>query len=129
MNDYTISIDESRCIRCGECGKECGRAGTGATGIRIDPRNPACTKCRHCYAVCPKGAIVIKNGAGIPITTGDGMPPIGYEELTGFLAFRRSTRRFLPKEIPEKILGRILATVSHIPSGGRYPGDPPAGLH
>jgi nitroreductase len=56
----------------------------------------------------PKGAIMVNNGSGIPVPTGEGMPPIGYEDLGGFL----------PKDVPEEILGRILAVASYTPSGG-----------
>lgn len=44
--------------------------------------------------------------------------PIDPDSLRNFLASRRSTRRFLPDEIPEKTVRGLLDTARHTPSGG-----------
>jgi len=52
-------IDESICVRCGLCVKQCPvqaivRGEDGA--YRMDPS--ICVRCGQCMLVCPRGAIV-----------------------------------------------------------------------
>ncbi len=50
---YRLTVDESKCIRCGKCAQVCG--------MDVDPvKHPQsieCIRCGECAAACPTGAI------------------------------------------------------------------------
>jgi nitroreductase/ferredoxin len=111
MGILTIEIDESRCTSCGTCARECGRMKG-----RVTPGSDGCGGCLHCYAVCPSHAITLRDGSSTDELAGE--PSIGYEQLKGFLASRRSTRHFLASEVTEETLSRLLDAARYTPSGG-----------
>ncbi len=111
MGMFTIEINETLCTSCGACARECGKG-----KARVAPRADGCSECLHCYAVCPAKAITVR-GVPAPKAPADGTF-IGFEEIEGFLSSRRSTRRFLPDELPGETLSRLLDAARYTPSGG-----------
>jgi nitroreductase/NAD-dependent dihydropyrimidine dehydrogenase PreA subunit len=111
MSVFTIEVDESLCTYCGTCARVCGRG-----NARVAPGTGDCGGCLRCYAVCPSKAITVCNDSMPEVPTGGSS--IGFEELEGFLASRRSTRRFLPDEPSTETLDRLLDAARYTPSGG-----------
>ncbi len=61
---YRVMIDETNCIKCGKCFRECpvnAVSGSKQTGYLIDCR--VCTRCNHCLAICPVETIVKVSGS------------------------------------------------------------------
>jgi MinD superfamily P-loop ATPase len=87
--NYTITINESRCVSCGTCAEECQRhLPVHRVGEPTDV-GLECISCLHCYAICPQGAISIDFDESIAV------PEQGNEteSLINLTARRRSCRR------------------------------------
>jgi ferredoxin len=100
-----VTVDEELCLGCGECLRECPN-GPSTSGRHVDHGNVLCARCLHCYAVCPQGAIRLED-TGAARVNGNGHA-VAADELEGFLAHRRSVRRFRDEPVPEEVVERIV---------------------
>ncbi|MGO9410287.1 MAG: nitroreductase family protein [Spirochaetia bacterium] len=114
MSMIAIEIDMEQCTNCGACIRECGH---GGPQVLRDHAWATCEKCFHCFAVCPSGAITVRDGTNLA-DDAEPTPPIGIQELTNFLASRRSVRHFLPDVVPENLLTKLFRAAAYVPSGG-----------
>ena len=118
-----LTIDDTLCQLCGACVQECNRhwVATGhrsaATAMRVDPSEPDCIQCLHCYAVCPSGAIRLSE-AYTPLAAPEAWREVRPGALESLLAVRRSTRRFQRKPVPRELIAQVVAAGRHVPSGG-----------
>lgn len=112
-------INESRCIKCGECVEDCVRniiAFTGDYPSIIPGRENECIECQHCYAVCSEGAVSIL-----------GLDPDKAEPMEGkfpdpgalatLLRGRRAVRRYKKEPLPWETIRSLLEVVAHAPTG------------
>jgi nitroreductase/NAD-dependent dihydropyrimidine dehydrogenase PreA subunit len=112
--NYTIKIDESRCLACGTCAKECQRhlpvhrVGEPVAGAL------ECIGCLHCYAVCPQGAISVDLGDEAAL------PEVGAEAESFFdlIGRRRSCRIFKDRQLEPDTLNTLTRAAAYVPSGG-----------
>jgi nitroreductase/NAD-dependent dihydropyrimidine dehydrogenase PreA subunit len=112
---YSISVDQSKCIDCGACARECARhlpvyrnGQNGGNGLD-------CAGCLHCFAVCPQGAVVVE---GLESNDHGQAPPISPAAMRGLLARRRSYRSFEERPIEPQTLETLIRAAACIPSGG-----------
>jgi nitroreductase/NAD-dependent dihydropyrimidine dehydrogenase PreA subunit len=112
-----IAVDPTRCQECGECVRECVRHQTIPSGTHVDHSSPLCSRCLHCYAVCPAGAIVLSE-AYVPLDDDRREHEVTPERLQYLMAYRRSTRRFQEKPLPRDLIERVVQAGRYIPSGG-----------
>lgn len=120
-------INKDKCIKCGKCINTCSgmvlEFGEDGYPYMKDFERfgwRGCWRCEHCLAVCPKGAISIlgKNPE-------DSMPLPPKEMGTymeQLITTRRSCRRFLDKNVDDKIITGMLAAMSAAPTGGNAQG-------
>jgi nitroreductase/NAD-dependent dihydropyrimidine dehydrogenase PreA subunit len=117
-----FTIDQDKCNRDGLCVIECP-----ARIIElIDPQafpSPVknaeenCLKCGHCVAICPLGALTLKD---MPL---DECPPLqkellpNAEHIRHFLKARRSIRRFKEKSVPHELIKDLIDTARYAPTG------------
>ncbi len=109
---YTVQVDESRCVACGTCRRECHHHLPVYKGAKPVSNRVDCIGCLHCYAVCPENAITVIGSEG-PIACKTSTDPL--VELT---ARRRSCRRYAEKQIDEETLRKVTRVAAYIPSGG-----------
>ena len=109
---YTIQIDESHCVACGTCRRECQQHLPVYKGAKPASTAVDCIGCLHCYAVCPENAIRLVGGDG-PIACK--IPNGHFAELT---ARRRSCRRYSDKQVDDETLRKVTRLASYVPSGG-----------
>lgn len=57
---YRMSVDESKCTKCGACQRKCGLD----IPVWEKPNDPECIRCGECKAACPCGAISFGLTAG-----------------------------------------------------------------
>ena len=114
-NDFTVSIDHSKCIQCRLCAIECPSRTASADHIHSDHSSPLCDKCFHCYAICPQNAIRIQGFDEEQVKDGQ---KISLPDFQFFLKKRRSCRKYLRKPIPEDYLDKLIESTRYCPSGG-----------
>lgn len=114
--DFTI--DETACTKCGKCIRECGHHENSRQLPRVDLDNPDCSRCYHCFTVCPSNAIRFSDERTIPAFNEALMKKVTSENLLNFLAFRRSIRSFRKKAVDDALLEEIINSARFIPSGG-----------
>ena len=114
-----FSVDMDKCIRCGECARDCfaeviGLDGEGAPFV-IPEREERCIECQHCLAVCPTGALSVFGldpEAGRPLK--DGMPDA--ERMETLIMGRRSVRHYRKEGADPTLIRHLLEVASHAPT-------------
>lgn len=114
-----ILIDESRCVGCGECARDCLRGLLTVEGGKARLKEGQCIGCGHCVAVCPADAVRMNGcpeGEIRPYRPGEF--DIAPERLLNFMEFRRSVRRFQTRPVEEEKLALLLEAARYAPTGG-----------
>src|SRR5512138_1870690 len=108
-----ISLDESKCRRCGVCiaamGGYCieGREGMPSFDAEL------CNTCQKCVALCPYQAILVAGAEPEKIVERSLPEPA---LVRGMLERRRSAKRFLDKPIPAEVLDAIVEAAKYSPN-------------
>ena len=95
-----ITVNEERCIKCGQCIKECPSyvLKMGEKGPE-EVENSNCIACGHCVAVCPKDAIDNKKTPVAEQIDAKDFPKLNAEQAEHFLRARRSIRSYKEKSV------------------------------
>ncbi|HZK94527.1 MAG TPA: nitroreductase family protein [Prolixibacteraceae bacterium] len=102
-------IELEKCTRCLKCVKDCpAQAITIETGEIAD----TCIHCGHCVAICPEMAVKSDFGDVFPLQ----QPKVTPEDFRSLTAGIRSCRSYLPKEIPDAVLLKLVENMKHYPS-------------
>ncbi|NLV25730.1 MAG: 4Fe-4S binding protein [Methanomicrobiales archaeon] len=117
-----ITIDLSLCTGCGLCASLCSyciiemKADSEKASVNSSSK-AFCSRCGHCSAICPEGAICVDyDGAGpVPHLEGDSYPTIG--QMNRLITMRRSIRSYKDKKVPRETLEEILNVVRYAPTG------------
>jgi nitroreductase/NAD-dependent dihydropyrimidine dehydrogenase PreA subunit len=111
-------IDESKCIKCGLCVRDCPikiiEMEDGVPFVR-EENEAKCMACQHCLAVCPKGALGI---FGIePESCVSIKESATAEQVDALIRNRRTVRQFKQKNVDQDRLERLIATSANAPTG------------
>ena len=120
FNENQFHVDPAKCIRCGECVNECpvNILVIGDTVPFVaDGRSGDCIGCQHCLAVCPEGAVSVLGLKPEDSYQLDGTEMPSYLQLDRLLRGRRSVRRYLDEDVDSTVIGKLLQTAFHAPSG------------
>jgi len=116
-----MNVDKTKCIGCGECVKDRFPSDIVMDKGKAFIKNVACFKCGHCIAVCPENAISTDEYKMDEVKEySEESFKIDVENLLNFIKFRRTIRRFKPKDVEaEKLLkiieaGRFTQTASNL---------------
>lgn len=111
-----IVIDESKCIGCGECVRDCVSSAIHLDGGKAKIR-PGCIECGHCFAVCPAGAVDMPGygtGGGGDVVS---MTEIDSDTLLQAMKSRRTVRQFKDIPIEQEKIDKILEAGRYAPTG------------
>ena len=119
--EHIISIDVSKCTRCGMCKNDCPDRVLSVTDKGAEYYGQFCVKCGHCVAICPQGAVSISGYDDEPetITTGQ---KVDSDTLLRLIKSRRSMRQFTEKDIPAEVVSQIIEAGRYTPTGGNKQG-------
>lgn len=114
-----FSIDQEKCIQCGECAADCPRS-----IIELEPELPRivpgkeedCIRCQHCLAICPTEALSILGTTPEDCLPLDGNLP-SPEHMETLVRGRRSTRRYKRENVDPETVNWLMDMLAHAPTG------------
>ena len=116
MQDIMFKVDESKCIHCGLCVKDCI-----AAVIEMDENNTPkasapqrCIKCQHCLAICPVGAISI---LGKNPDDSEKIYAQNPDMILNLIKSRRSDRQYKNENLNPEIMNKLKDMLSWVPTG------------
>ena len=111
-----MTVDETRCVRCGTCASVCPNQVFGWRGEQLEIRYPGrCIQCGHCQAVCPEDAFH-HEGIRRSFSPVDVVSAVSPEALQGLMVRRRSCRRFLDRSVSNDDLSSLLDAAARAPT-------------
>ena len=110
MTELKFHVDESKCIRCGACIRDCAPAilefDPDSEYPRVIPgAEPGCTRCQHCLAVCPRAAVEIFGRDPEESLPGNAVPDP--DEILSLIANRRSFRSYRHENLDRVTLDKL----------------------
>ena len=116
-----FSVRTDRCTRCGLCASDCPSRIIDEDGDNVPfvsaEKEVNCLECQHCLAVCPTAAISVFGldpDASLPVSA-QVWPQL--EPMNHLMRGRRSVRQYSDRTVDPDLIGRLLATVAHAPTG------------
>ncbi len=120
MQKMKFQVDESRCIRCGVCVRDCA-----PVVLEFDPASgfphvipgaaDRCNRCQHCLAVCPCAAISVHGRNPADSIPGGNKP--SPEQMLSLIANRRSFRNYRHENLDREILAELKDMLRYVPTG------------
>ena len=116
MTELNFKVDESKCIHCGLCEKDCIayviRQSAGNLPKAINPEK--CIKCGHCMAICPVGAISIFNKNP---DNSEAVYTQNPEMILNLIKSRRSNRLYKKENVDKETLNKLKDMLKWVPTG------------
>ncbi len=105
-----IEVKRDLCTGCGQCVQDCY-----TNNIILDNKSKAfgknanCIKCGHCIAICPNNAVVIHEYDMTEVQEfAQEDFKIDPKNMLNFIKFKRSTRKYLQKEVEKELIEQII---------------------
>ncbi len=116
MSKYSLKIDESKCLGCGKCVKDCVAAHLCVEDGKVCEQGGRCILCGHCEAICPTHAITLE-GFEDEVPEKEEQVLLDPDTLMAAIRTRRSIRQFTDKQIPEEVIDMIFEAGRLAPTG------------
>ena len=119
MSKINFKIDESKCVHCGKCEKDCVAQIIHLNNENIpqisDTDESRCIKCQHCLAICPVGAISIfdKNPDNSKLC--NNFP--NDEQMLNLIESRRSVRQYKHENLSKETIDKLKNMLKYSPTG------------
>lgn len=116
--DLQFTVDEERCVGCGECADDCpmGFIEMKEQLPTISKENEEqCVQCQHCFAVCSTGALsVLSKNPDDSLILQEKLPAA--EQMISLMKGRRSVRRYQQEPVSSEEISTLLETVAYAPT-------------
>ena len=114
-----LTIDQSRCTRCGLCKAECPALAIelfpGEYPTESEGGSDRCIHCQHCMMICPAAALTIEGHS--PENSLHPQPLPSPESLKSLMMMRRSHRRYLDENVDPATIADLLDAMKFVPTG------------
>jgi len=116
MEGINFVVDETKCIHCGLCEKDCisGIIHLNENKIPAVNNQERCIGCQHCLAICPVGAISIFNKNP---EDSEQIYVQNPEMVLNLIKSRRSVRQFKNENLDTETMNKLKNMLSWIPTG------------
>ena len=111
-----VTIDNSKCVGCGKCVKDCVASALYLEGGKAKFRE-GCIECGHCYAVCPTGAVDMPGYNTDECTDVVSMTEIDSDVLLGAMKSRRTIRQYKNTPVEQEKIDKIIQAGRYAPTG------------
>lgn len=119
MTDLKFHVDAGKCVRCGACIRDCAprilEFGVDGFPRLVAGGEERCTRCQHCLAICPEGALSILGRAPEASAPNRNVPPP--EELLDLIRCRRSFRSYRKENLDPERLKKLREMLVFVPTG------------
>ncbi len=116
MENINFKVDETKCIHCGLCEKDCIcsviKLDENKTPKAVKPQN--CIGCQHCFTICPVGAISI---FGKNPDESEQIYSQNPDMILNLIKSRRSDRNFKNENIDRDKLQKLKDMLKYVPTG------------
>lgn len=112
-----IIIDKEKCIGCGKCVKDCVSEKLAIIDGKAEFRYERCIQCGHCFAICPTGAVSMRDYPDMPDEKPTDMTEIDSDTLLKAMRSRRTIRQFKDKKIEADVIDKIIESGRYCPTG------------
>lgn len=112
-----IRVDQSKCIGCGICTKDCLQEILHVTDGKLQSPTTDCLNCGHCVAICPASAISIPDYDMADIETISGHDTLDPNVLLTAIKSRRSIRHFKDTPVAMELIDKIVEAARYSPTG------------
>ena len=112
-----IIIDKEKCIGCGKCVKDCVSEKLAVIDGKAEFRYERCIQCGHCFAICPTGAVSMRNYPDMLDEKPTDMTEIDSDTLLKAMRSRRTIRQFKDKKIEADVIDKIIEAGRYCPTG------------
>lgn len=118
MNCLNLVIDESKCIHCGLCAKDCVAGVLAQENDNIphitENGEKRCIACQHCMAICPTGALSI---FGKNPEDSEKVRNINPDDLLNLIKSRRSYRHYKSENLDKETMDKLKNMLNWVPTG------------
>ena len=116
-----IVLDQSLCVRCGQCSLVCPNRifqqhASNAYPHCIENAEEICIGCLHCVAACTGGALTVGNVGTNDCIEFDTTVTIRFEQVAQLVRKRRSIRRYADKPVDDRVIEQLLDVVRWAPT-------------
>lgn len=112
-----VIIDKEKCIGCGKCVKDCVSEKLGIVDGKAVFKYERCIQCGHCFAICPTGAVSMRDYPDTPDEKVVDMTELDSDKLLQAMKSRRTIRQFKDKEVSQEYIAKIIEAGRYCPTG------------
>ncbi len=114
-----IKIDQSKCIGCGLCVKDCFPNDIELKDGYATPKDIRCINCGHCVAICPRDAVeLVDHDMSQVLECDEGAFVLDPDQYLNALKYRRTIRNFTNKEVGVDKIEKIIEAGRYSPTAG-----------
>lgn len=112
-----IQINQSKCIGCGLCIKDCVSGTLEMQNGKAAVKPTRCIECGHCFAICSSGAVSMPGYDTADCGSFVSMEKIDSKTLLAAMKSRRTIRQFKDLPVEQEKIDMILEAGRYCPTG------------